>query len=140
MLNPDVPQRIVGRDGAEMVLIPAGEFQMGSNYHDSEQPVHTVYVDAFYMDVHEVTLGQYNQFVRATRHPPLPANISAYCPTDRHPVVFVSWNDAMAYAKWAGETTTDRGGVGICRTWWLGRSEISVGQRATQWYTVQFCR
>ncbi len=103
MLNPDVPQRIVGRDGAEMVLIPAGEFQMGSNYHDSEQPVHTVYVDAFYMDVHEVTLGQYNQFVRATRHPPLPANISAYCPTDRHPVVFVSWNDAMAYAKWAGK-------------------------------------
>ena len=96
-----MPQRIVGKDGAEMVLIPAGEFQMGSNYRSSEQPVHTVYVDAFYMDVHEVTVGQYNRFVRATGHraPPNPG----YSLTDRHPIVNVSWHDALAYAKWAGK-------------------------------------
>ena len=47
-----------------MALIPAGEFQMGSNggYPD-ERPVHTVYVDAFYIDTHEVTNAQYKKFV-----------------------------------------------------------------------------
>ena len=101
--SPNIPQTILGKDGAPMVLIPAGEFQMGSNYRGVEQPVHTVYVDAFYMDVHEVTVGQYNQFVNATGHRPLSADVSIYSPTDRHPVVFVNWHDAMAYAKWAGK-------------------------------------
>ena len=101
--SSNMPQTILGKDGAPMVLIPAGEFQMGSNDYIKEQPVHTVYVDAFYMDVHEVTVGQYNQFVHATGHAPLPANISEYSPTDRHPVVLVSWHDAMAYAEWAGK-------------------------------------
>ena len=102
LLSPDVPQTIIGRDGAEMVLIPAGEFQMGSNEISSrEQPVHPVYVDAFYMDVHEVTVEQYNQFVRATRHrAPLQPGFFL---TDRHPIVNVSWHDALAYAKWAGK-------------------------------------
>ena len=99
--SPNIPQTILGKDGAPMVLIPAGEFRMGSNYRGVEQPVHTVYVDAFYMDVHEVTVGQYNQFVHATGHraPPNPG----YPLTDRHPIVNVSWHDAMAYAKWAGK-------------------------------------
>ena len=47
-----------------MALIPAGEFQMGSNDVEGdkiEQPVHTVYVDAFYMDIHEVTNAQYKK-------------------------------------------------------------------------------
>jgi hypothetical protein len=48
----------IGEDGAPMVLIPAGEFQMGSNDKDSdpnERPLHSVYVDAFYIDKYEVT-------------------------------------------------------------------------------------
>lgn len=46
----------IGNDGAQMVLIPAGEFQMGSNdSYDDEMPVHTVYLDAFYIDKYEVT-------------------------------------------------------------------------------------
>ena len=101
--SPNMPQTILGKDGAPMVLIPAGEFRIGSNYYTKEQPVHTVYVDAFYMDVHEVTVGQYNRFVLETGHPPLPADVSIYSPTDRHPVVAISWHDAMAYAKWAGK-------------------------------------
>ena len=51
-----------------MVLIPAGEFQMGSNDPEAdgdEQPVHTVYVDAFLMDETEVTNVEYQKFVRA---------------------------------------------------------------------------
>ena len=89
---------------ANMVLIPAGEFQMGSdNGERDEKPVHTVYLDAFYMDKHEVTVAEYKQFVETTGHRPLPESVMRTSPTDQHPVVQVSWHDAMAYAKWAGK-------------------------------------
>lgn len=88
----------------DMVLIPAGEFQMGStNGERDERPVHTVYLDAFYIDTDEVTVGEYKQFVEATGHRPLPESVSRTSPTDQHPIVEVSWHDAMAYAKWAGK-------------------------------------
>ena len=65
-LTSSIPQTFTGRDGGEMVLIPAGEFQMGSNDGaDDEKPVHTVYVDAFYMDKYEVTHAQYKRFIDA---------------------------------------------------------------------------
>lgn len=49
-----------------MVVVPAGEFMMGSPTGDSdEQPAHKVYVDAFSMDVYEVTVGQYAAFLQA---------------------------------------------------------------------------
>ena len=103
--QPDARPEILGRDGGKMVLIPAGEFQMGNNNGDSdEKPVHTVYVDAFYMDIYEVTVGQYERFVRETGHrAPNWNDVSAYSPTDRHPIIYVSWYDAMAYAQWAGK-------------------------------------
>lgn len=102
---PNVPQTILGEDTAPMVLIPAGEFQMGSDYHTignaATRPMHVVYLDAFYIDKYEVTVGQYNQFVRATSYAPLPEWVYQYSPTDAHPVIGVSWHDARAYAKWA---------------------------------------
>ena len=101
----NMQQKIVGKDGAEMVLIPAGDFQMGSNHtgDSNEKPVHTVYVDAFYMDIHEVTVGQYYQFTLATGHRSPSYSLSPFSPTDQHPMVYVSWHDAMAYAKWTGK-------------------------------------
>ena len=51
----------------DMVLIPAGEFQMGSNDYNSEKPIHAVYEDAFYMDKHEVTNAEYYKFCLATK-------------------------------------------------------------------------
>ena len=55
-----------GSGVGDMVLIPAGEFQMGSNNgFSNERPVHTVYVDAFYMDKYEVTNAEYKRFVDA---------------------------------------------------------------------------
>ena len=89
-----------------MVLIPAGEFLMGNNDGaPDERPAHTVYLDAFYIDKYEVTVGQYKQFVEATGHPAPDWNeVAQYAPTDRHPIVYVSWYDAMAYAKWVGKT------------------------------------
>jgi len=52
-----------------MVLIPAGNFQMGSNDgNDDEKPVHIVYIDVFYMDKYEVTNKQYREFMQAIEH------------------------------------------------------------------------
>ena len=101
----DASSTFWAKDGAEMVLIPSGVFLMGSGdgLYPIETPLHTVYLDAFYMDKYEVTVGQYRQFLEATGHLNLPDWVSRYSPTDEHPVVGVSWNDAMAYAQWAGK-------------------------------------
>ncbi len=92
------------KDGSAMVLIPAGEFQMGSNDGDpDERPVHTVYLDAFYIDVYEVTNAQYRKFVEATgREKPFLWKFPHYSEPDQ-PVVSVTWEDANAYAKWVGK-------------------------------------
>ncbi len=91
---------------AEMILVPAGEFMMGSpsgkGAYD-EYPQHRVYVDAFYMDEYEVTMSQYMAFIRATGHRGLPDWVSKYAPSDNCPVVGVSWDDAVAYAQWVGK-------------------------------------
>ena len=63
-LPTDLPVEEKSPEG--MVLIPAGQFQMGSNDEDAqndEQPVHTVHLDAFYMDKHEVTNLDYKEFI-----------------------------------------------------------------------------
>ena len=90
-----------------MVMIRSGEFQMGSDSEiaaEDERPVHTVLVDSFFMDIQEVTVGQYKQFVQETGHnEPEWGKVVPYAPTDQHPIVFVSWHDAMAYAKWEGK-------------------------------------
>ena len=111
-----------------MVSIPAGEFQMGNNIQwfqdhpwinvDDELPVHTVYIDAFFMDEHEVTNFEYQQFVRANpswqkdkiderfydRNYLKDWQGNAYpSGKTRHPVVHVSWYAAMAYAEWVGK-------------------------------------
>ncbi len=85
-----------------MVLIPAGSFMMGSTDYDEEKPVHEVYVDAFYMDKYEVSVEKYRQFVEATKHRQ-PENWTEQLQNPNRPVVCVSWEDAKAYAKWAGK-------------------------------------
>jgi len=96
---PEQPTKI-GKDGSEMILIPAGEFQMGSDEYSDEKPIHTVYLDSFYIDKYEVTNAQYRKFMDATgrRHSVQdPWNIP------NHPVVGVSWDDAVDYSHWAGK-------------------------------------
>ena len=88
-----------------MVYVPAGEFIMGSDEGDSdEQPVHTVYLDAFYIDRTEVTNAQYRECVEAGACD-TPADTRYYDNADyaQHPVIWVSWNDADAYCRWVGK-------------------------------------
>ena len=115
------PQAAAIPDTTEMVLIPAGEFQMGGDYsmvYRDEKPGHTVYVDAFYMDKYEVTNAQFKTFVDANpqwqkNRIPQKYHGGDYLENWRgnsypsgkgnHPVVYVSWYAAMAYAQWAGK-------------------------------------
>jgi len=115
-----------------MVLIPGGSFHMGTDDgFDYEGPMHYVTVKPFYLDRTEVTNRQFREFIRATgfkteaekqgwsgvfdfksgkwepvqgadwRHPEGPK--SSIAGKDDYPVVQVSWDDAVAYAKWAGK-------------------------------------
>lgn len=100
---------ITGKDGAPMVLIPAGEFTMGSREEEKsadkdEQPAHQAYLDAYYIDQYEVTTARYAKFFKATNRPQ-PEYWSANVVSDhgRKPVVGVDWNDAAAYCTWAGK-------------------------------------
>jgi len=64
--------------GIEMVLIPAGEFMMGSNTGGAdEKPVHKVKVSAFYMDTHLVTQRSYEALMRTLEEPHQPRGTSA---------------------------------------------------------------
>ncbi|RFS20769.1 formylglycine-generating enzyme family protein [Chitinophaga silvatica] len=138
-----------------MVWIPGGTFEMGSDEFEDSKPVHSVTVNGFWMDEHEVTNAQFAEFVKATgyitdaekplkpedypdvdpeklkpgsavftppTHPvsldnpmlwweyayganwkhPLGAT-STIEGKDNEPVVQVSYNDAQAYASWAGK-------------------------------------
>lgn len=96
---------ILGLDGAPMVLVPAGEFRMGSSEGKAdERPVHMVDLDAFYMDKYEVTVSLYAKFLKATRHdtPPNWTLMNQMYHQNR-PVTFVDWDDANSYCHWAGK-------------------------------------
>ena len=90
----------------EMVLIPKGEFVMGSNERwDDEAPEHISFTKAFYMDTNEITNSDYKKFIdtlelEAPYHWP-EGNIPKG--KEQHPVVYVSWFDATNYCKWAGK-------------------------------------
>ena len=87
------------KDNSVMVKVPAGEFLMGSaNGLPDERPRHKVYLDAYYIDKYEVTNEQYREFVESTGH-----RAPSQWGEDNHPVAYVSWEDAVAYAKWAGK-------------------------------------
>ena len=97
---------IEARDGAEMVLVPAGEFIMGSVDGDADEaPPRRVTLPAYYIDRFEVTHAQYAKFVAETKHPAPIDWPNGIMPPKRarYPVVNVTFADADAYAQWAGK-------------------------------------
>lgn len=68
-------------------------------------PAHTVTIDSFYMDKYEVTVGQFQRFIKETGYEFDNSLWVKYfvSPTDNHPMVHVNWYDASAYATWAGK-------------------------------------
>jgi formylglycine-generating enzyme required for sulfatase activity len=103
---------------AQTIEIPAGSYLRGRTHKleddglkwvptvmKDDRPAKRIHVDAFSIDAHEVTVAEYAGFVKATGHR-APYNWpKSGAPADRgsYPVTGVSWDDAAAYAKWAGK-------------------------------------
>jgi len=86
-----------------MVYVPSGPFTMGSSDGaEDEQPVTTVLVPGFYIDLHEVSVAKFQQFLLA-HGSPVPAQWQAAGLGPNDPAVDVSWHDAVDYAQWAGK-------------------------------------
>jgi formylglycine-generating enzyme required for sulfatase activity len=114
-------KKVNPKDGMTLMLIPAGEFEMGSDdgYRD-EEPIHTVYLDSFWMYQTEVTNTMYAAFLNEMGNQTedgvtwLQADSSyahifqsgskwiADSDYSDHPVMEVSWYGAQAYCEWAG--------------------------------------
>jgi formylglycine-generating enzyme required for sulfatase activity len=95
-----------------MVFVPAGDFLMGSTAGDilkqaevDEFPQRKLFVDDFYIDVHEVTNAQYKVFLDSTRveAPPRWINGNYGLGEDGFPVISITWGEAAAYAQWLGK-------------------------------------
>ncbi len=117
----------------DRVLVPAGEYVIGDDWLNPapDAPLHRVLLEAFYIDRHEVTNREFARFIEATGHvttaeknggawiyrggtrdwkrvrganwrQPLGSDSSIENAMD-HPVVLVSWHDAVAYAQWMGK-------------------------------------
>lgn len=90
-------REITGKDGAPMVLVPAGEFLYGDDNRDASLP-------AFYLDKYEVTTRLYAKFLRETgrKQPEYWNQVSLTSVGDR-PVIGVTWRDADAYCRYYGK-------------------------------------
>ena len=103
---PVAASELVGKDGAPMVLVSAGEFVMGSEKGDEDEaPVHRVYLNAFYIDKFEVTNGRFAKYVEAIQSEPPWGFTDKETPVihAERPVRWVNWMDAMGYCLWLGK-------------------------------------
>ena len=96
-----LPKQITGTDGAPLVLVPAGEFVMGSTpggyiFGDNETPRRRIYLKAFYIDKYEITNRRFRKFF---------APVERYAGSfeePEQPVVGVTWFQARDYCARVG--------------------------------------
>ncbi|MBW2090704.1 MAG: SUMF1/EgtB/PvdO family nonheme iron enzyme, partial [Deltaproteobacteria bacterium] len=141
-----LPESIVSPiDGAEMVLVPEGPFTMGITEEElrqiflldqrqtlvfaTEVPSRIVHLDSYYIDRYPVTNYQYRKFVEETGHREPLLWSEPQWSQPMQPVVFVGWDDARAYARWAGkslptEEQWEKAGRGTDGRWWSWGNEF----------------
>lgn len=144
----------------DMVLIPAGEFLMGSPAGSDglpdEQPQRSIFVGSVFLDRHEVTNEEYQAFVSAANHrmpennnptSTLWSNQAPMPGIERHPVVNVSWIDAVAYCHWNGKRLPTEAewekaarGTDGRRYPWGNQWDIQLANSASYWAgrTIEF--
>ena len=101
------PSRLNSIDGAKLMYVPGGKFTMGSNAYSNESPPHLVEVAPFWISRTHVTNAMYRNFVATTGHRAQEFYNqhlmgSALFYADDQPAVGVSYDDAVAYCRWAG--------------------------------------
>ncbi len=120
-----------GSSGPMMVVIPAGNFEMGSSGASSsaeERPRHSARVDTFAMSKHEVTFAEYEKFATATGRA-IPDNL--YMEKETHPVIYVSWDDAFYYARWLSDQTGEDYNLASEAQW---EYAAGTGARSSYWW------
>ncbi len=109
-VSPTALPETLTQNTTTMLLVPAGAFTMGSRLgRPDEQPEHEVYLDAYYIDRVEVSIGNYAACVaaRACKAPEITRSrtrfsyygVEAY---NNHPVINVQWTEAFSYCRWRG--------------------------------------
>ncbi len=152
MVDGYEPLRPVGTEavagGGEMIAIAAGEHEIGAPErgfaYDNERPRHTVELAAFEIDRTPVSNGAYTEFMEATgAEPPLywERNGSGWidvamgrrAPIEPgHPVVHVSWEEADAFARWAGKRLPSE------HEWEVARDQLDGVGQAWEWTSSDF--
>ena len=100
-----LPAEITDAHGIPMVLVPAGEFVMGSDRDQAAaRPAHTVYLDDFYIDVYEVSQTRYKECLAAggCELTPGTGELLNRPVWDEHPMMDITWYDAQEYCEWRG--------------------------------------
>ena len=144
------PPVIKGKDGKEMVLVPAGTFTMGSSEAEieaayqlakryfasversaftDEGPAHPVQLDAYYIDRQEVTVQEYRVFQQATGHRALPGDVATYAPGGQSSGGEGELGGRGGVLPVGGEGAADGGAVGEGGPG-HGRAAVSLGERA----------
>ena len=100
----------------QMLFIHGGTFKMGSNNgYSDEKPIHTVELDNFYISKYEITVLQYKEYCKSTgvAFPGKPQkswyvdheSAQNWVWKDKHPIVNISWYDAIGYCNWFSDAT-----------------------------------